>query len=79
MDKTTKIFIAEDDPISRLTLRAALTKRGYEIEIADDGATAGEALQRADAPEIAISDWMIPKLTVPECRRLCARRSGPYV
>jgi len=80
MDKTTKILIAEDDPTSRLTLRAALTKLGYQIEIADDGATAWEALQRADAPEIAIIDWMMPKVTGPEiCRRLRARLSGPYV
>ncbi len=80
MDKTTKILIAEDDPTSRLTLRAALAKLGYEIEIAADGAAAWQALQRADAPEIAILDWMMPGVTGPEiCRRLRARASGPYV
>jgi len=80
MDRTTKILIAEDDPTSRLTLRAALAKLGYEIEIADDGRAAWEALQRADAPEIAILDWMMPDVTGPEiCRRLRARESGPYV
>src|SRR5581483_10816840 len=80
MDKTTKILIAEDDPTSRLTLRAALAKLGYEIEIAADGAAARHAVQRADAPEIAILDWMMPSVTGPEiCRPLRARASGPYV
>jgi len=80
MDRTTKILIAEDDPTSRLTLRAALAKLGYEIEIAGDGRAAWEALQRIDAPEIAILDWMMPDVTGPEiCRRLRARESGPYV
>jgi diguanylate cyclase (GGDEF)-like protein len=80
MESTTKILVAEDEPTSRHTLSAALAKLGYEIEIAGDGRAAWEALQRTDAPEIAILDWMMPDATGPEiCRRLRARESGPYV
>ena len=51
-----KILIAEDDIVSRRVLEAVLIKQGYEIIVTEDGAEAWEALQREDAPPLAILD-----------------------
>jgi DNA-binding response OmpR family regulator len=74
-----KILIAEDDPVSRRVLEAALAKDGHEIQSVDDGAQALEALERPDAPLLAILDWMMPGVDGTEiCRRLrAAPRSRP--
>ena len=75
-----KIFIADDDPTSRLLLRSASSKLGYDVEIVSNGAQAWDLLQRPDAPELAILDWMMPGITGPEiCRKLRARLDFPYV
>ena len=57
-----KILIAEDDPISRLLLETTLVKAGHEVVVlsARDGDEALAALQREDAPPLAILDWMMP-------------------
>ena len=66
-----KILIAEDDPVSRRLLEATLEKFGYEVVVAADGAEAWTALQRNDAPRMAILDWMMPELDGVEiCRRV---------
>lgn len=75
-----RILVADDDPTTRLHLRSALTKLGYQVEIASDGSQAWQALQQPDAPELAILDWMMPAMTGPElCRKLRARACGVYV
>ena len=55
-----KILIAEDDAISRRLLDTILRKWGYEVVVTQDGSEAWEALQREDAPPLAILDWMMP-------------------
>lgn len=66
-----KILIAEDDPVSRRILEATLTRWGYELEVATDGEQAWAALRTADAPRLAILDWMMPGIDGVEiCRRL---------
>ncbi len=78
-----RILIAEDDMVSRRVLEATLAKFGYEVEVAADGAQAWAALQREDAPSIAILDWMMPELDGVEiCRRVRARpttTTPPYL
>lgn len=74
-----KILIAEDDPVSRRLLEATLIKWGYEVVVTDDGAEAWEALQQADAPSVAILDWMMPHLDgVAICRKLRERENSAY-
>ncbi len=69
-----KILIAEDDPISRLVLSAALAEWGYEVVAVEDGDQAWRALQAPDAPRMAVFDWMMPGVHGPElCRRLRER------
>jgi len=70
------ILIAEDDPVSRRVLEAALEKDGHEIRSVVDGARAWEALEPPDAPRLAILDWMMAGMDGTEiCRRLRAAPS----
>lgn len=72
-----KVLIAEDDPVSRLLLQATLIKWGYEVVVCVDGLEAWQKLQAADAPELAILDWMMPGMDGVEiCRRLRATVQG---
>jgi two-component system cell cycle response regulator len=74
-----KILIADDSIVSRHLLEATLRKWGYEVFVACDGVEALEVLQRADAPSLAILDWMMPGMTGPEvCRRIRQRGREPY-
>ena len=64
------ILIADDDAVSRLTLKGTLSKWGHRVTAVPDGLAAWETLQRHDAPDLAILDWMMPGLEGPEvCRR----------
>jgi DNA-binding response OmpR family regulator len=66
-----KILIADDDPISRRLLQLTLTNWCYEVMAVNDGQEAWQTLQQADAPSLAILDWMMPGLDGPEvCRRM---------
>lgn len=74
-----RILIAEDDDISRILLEAILRKWGYEVVVTSDGTQAWNALQAADAPPLAILDWMMPGLDGIEiCRKVRARESCSY-
>ncbi len=77
-----KILIAEDDPVSRLVLAATLAKFGYEVVVTVNGAQAWAAFQSADAPHLAILDWMMPEIEGVElCRRIRAlpTTTPPYL
>jgi diguanylate cyclase (GGDEF)-like protein len=66
-----RVLIAEDDPVSRRLLEASLAKWGYEAVSCVDGAQTWAALQRNDAPRLAILDWMMPGLDGPQiCRKV---------
>lgn len=66
-----KILIAEDDPISALVLKTNLTNWGHEVVVVVDGLEALKFLQEADAPRLAVLDWMMPGMEGTEvCRRL---------
>lgn len=55
-----RILIADDDFISRTMLASLLKKFGYEVVEKGDGLSAWEELQKPDAPQLAILDWMMP-------------------
>lgn len=77
-----KILIAEDDAISRRLLETTLTKWRYDVVCTTNGRLAWEALQAADAPRLAVLDWMMPEMDGPEvCRHVRAQQRPlpPYL
>ncbi len=75
-----RILIADDDDIPRRLLQATLMRAGHEVLSAHDGAEAWEMLQQADAPRLAIVDWLMPGMDGVElCRRVRARQATPYI
>jgi two-component system NtrC family sensor kinase len=69
-----RVLMAEDDPVSRTLLQTILEKWGHAPVVACDGREALSILEGADAPEIAILDWMMPEMDGPEiCRRIRLR------
>lgn len=62
-------------------MRRTLEQFGYEVEMAEDGRAAVEALSRRDGPRLALIDWMMPELDGPGlCREVRARhKDDPYV
>jgi phosphoserine phosphatase RsbU/P len=66
-----RILIAEDEPVSRRVLEKTLVGWGHEVVVTHDGAQAWAALQAADAPPLAVLDWMMPGVDgVEVCRRV---------
>jgi two-component system cell cycle response regulator len=75
-----RILVVDDDPVSRRLLEAFLRKWGYEAAVTDDGEKALEILQVPDAPNLVISDWMMPGLDGLElCRRIRGMERSGYV
>jgi len=75
-----KVLIAEDDPVSRRLLQAALIKWGYEVAVTSNGKEAWQALQVPDAPSLLILDWLMPEMDgveiCREARQLPALKSA---
>jgi DNA-binding response OmpR family regulator len=77
-----RILIADDDVTSRTILGMTLQKLGHEVTSVTDGLAAWEAIEQAEAPRLAILDWVMPHLDGPEvCRRTRARETDhpPYL
>jgi len=66
-----KVLIADDDPPTRILLRAAITQWGYEVIEASNGEEAWDILQQPHAPRLLILDWLMPKLDgISLCERI---------
>jgi two-component system phosphate regulon response regulator PhoB len=67
-----RVLIAEDDDSLRMLMRLSVDVGDIVIDEAADGATALR-LARANPPDIALLDWMMPELDGLElCRTLRA-------
>jgi len=74
-----KILIVEDDPVSRRLLESFLSEWGYSVQLAANGSEAFELLQKPEAPNLLISDWMMPEMDGLElCRRIRAMGKDGY-
>ena len=74
-----KILIADDESVSRRFLQSLLIKWGYDVVPCEDGSAAWEHLKSAEAPRMALLDWMMPGLNgVDVCRELRRLRPEPY-
>lgn len=65
-----KVLIADDDPPTRILLRAAISQWGYTVVEASNGEEAWDILHQPDPPRLLILDWLMPKL---DGITLCAR------
>ncbi len=65
-----RILIADDDFTSRAIMGGILEKSGHTAVTALDGNEAWEALQRPDAPRLAILDWIMPGMDGMDVLRL---------
>ena len=75
-----KILIAEDDPVSRRLLETFLDQWGYEVEVTCDGSEAWELLREPKAPNLVISDWMMPDMDGLElCRKIREMEKSDYI
>ena len=73
------VLIAEDDPIFRHLLESWLQKWDYRVTAVENGMDAWNVLQQANAPQMAILDWMMPGMDGVElCRRIRSQEHGPY-
>lgn len=78
-----KVLIAEDEPISNLSLKNTLVRWGYEVVSTRDGCEAWEVLRERDPPGIVILDWEMPKMKgIEVCQKIradCRISSWTYV
>ena len=77
MTKQHSILVVDDDPEIVTLLSTRLTKRGYKITTASDGARALE-LARSDKPDLVICDLTLePKNGYDICRAI--KQQSPSV
>jgi DNA-binding response OmpR family regulator len=75
-----RILVAEDDAVSRRVLEAVLERLGHQCAVTADGDEAWEHLASGDgAPEVLITDWMMPGLAGPDLCRKVRERFGESV
>jgi phosphoserine phosphatase RsbU/P len=77
-----RVLIAEDEAVSRRLLEAALSRWGYQVSIAVDGAEAWKVMQEPDSPMLVVLDWLMPGFDGLElCRRARrhARLNSAYI
>jgi two-component system cell cycle response regulator len=73
------VLIAEDDPIFRRILENWFKRWDYRVTAVENGVDAWEALQKEDAPQLTVLDWMMPGMDGIElCRRIRGRSRGVY-
>ena len=74
-----KILIADDSGVVRAVLEHSLARWGYAVVVAHDGDEAWRVLDGADAPSIALLDWMMPgRDGLAVCRLVRAANRRPY-
>ena len=79
MTTTPLILVVEDEESFVDALVVGLTREGFEVEVARDGA---EALERFDevAPDLVLLDLMLPRVSgIDVCRQLRARSAVPII
>ena len=73
------VLIAEDDPIFRRILESWFKRWDYRVTAVENGLAAWDVLEKEDAPQLAILDWMMPGMDgIEVCRRIRSCHHGPY-
>jgi phosphoserine phosphatase RsbU/P len=72
------ILVAEDDPVTRRLLEAALAGERHQVTVADNGHLALGSWQLSNQ-RVIVSDWLMPELDGLElCRRIRAVPGRAY-
>jgi phosphoserine phosphatase RsbU/P len=77
-----KVLVADDEAVFRTMLQKFLTHWGHTVTTVGDGEEAWSALSNTEGPQLAMLDWMMPRLAGPElCRRIrnTPETKGVYV
>jgi len=75
-----KVLIAEDNPVTRRLLETFLKKWGYDVVQAINGREAWKILNKPEAPNLVISDWIMPDMDGLElCRHIREMEKDDYV
>ena len=75
-----KILIAEDDPVYSKILEAILKRWGYEIIICHNGIEVLKELEKENAPNLLMLDWMMPVMDgVEVCKTIRETKKEPYI
>lgn len=75
-----RVLIADDELISLSLLENSLQKWGYETVTCKNGNEAWEILQKDDAPNLVILDWMMPGMDgIDVCSRVRSKNNAAYV
>jgi len=74
------VLVADDDPPTRILLRTAIQRWGYQVITASDGEEAWKILQQPNAPRLLLLDWLMPNLNgIDLCLRIKQESSyHPY-
>ncbi len=74
-----KILVADDDPICRHAVVDCLTMWGHEVIAVEDGLQAWSELQKENSPELAILDWIMPRMNgIQLLQQLRTHHREPY-
>lgn len=74
-----RILVADDDPRLREVVRYTLSRQGWEVLEAADGASA-VAMTRADGPDLVVLDVLMPEMDGLEaCRTIRTFSSVPII
>ena len=77
--RSTTVLVVEDEESFVEALTVGLTREGFRVQVARDGA---EALDRFDAiaPDLVLLDVMLPKISgIDVCRELRSRSKVPII
>jgi serine/threonine protein kinase len=74
-----KLLIADDNPVWRKLMQAAVAPWGYRVVVAENGREALAVLQADDPPRLALLDWLMPDIEgVEVCRRIKQDPEHPF-